>query len=74
MEKLFASYEKETTIRIEKTTHRVRMRIGQSLGELMDTLSLVPKDCTVNEIIGDQEHEYFRDCGEIVFIEDKEVG
>ena len=66
----FASYAQESEVTIVKITHRVRLRVGSSIRDIASALIHVPPGCILNEVIGDQDHEDFELCGEMVFTEE----
>lgn len=68
----FAGYVKESEVTLIKITHRVRLRVGSSARDIAAALIHVPPGCTLNEVVGDQEHDDFELCGEMVFTEDVE--
>lgn len=72
MPELFATYKKEVETTWIKTTHRIRIRIGFTAADILASLKDVPKNASVHEIIGDQDHDDFPDCGEIVLTEERE--
>lgn len=71
--KQFASYEQESVVVVQRITHKVRMKFGESAKSIMETLSLVPKHCVLSEVIGDDEHGHYEICGEMVFTEENAV-
>jgi len=73
MTEQFASYVQEVESTWVKTTHRVRIKIGQSAGSLLDIMKNVPPNAIINEVIGDQDHDKFQYCGEILFTEEREA-
>jgi hypothetical protein len=70
MSEAFASYKKEVETTWVKTTHRVRVRVGASAEDIRYALKHVPGRAIVQAVADDQEHDEFKDCGEIVFTEE----
>ncbi len=73
MAEAFASYKKEVEATWVKTTHKVRIRLGATVADVIYALQRVPGRSTVHEVVDDQNHDEFSDCGEIVFIEEREA-
>jgi len=70
MSEEFASYKKEVEATWVKTTHKVRIRLGATVADVIYALQRVPGRATVHEVVDDQSHDEFNDCGEIVFTEE----
>ena len=70
---LFAGYKKEVEATVVTTTHRVRLRLGSSARDISSALEHVPPSCTLIDVIGDDDHDKFDACGELVFKEEREV-
>jgi hypothetical protein len=73
MSEAFASYKKEVETTWVKTTHKVRIRLGATAADILHALQYVPGRATVHEVVDDQSHDEFNDCGEIVFVEEREA-
>ncbi len=73
MSEAFAAYKKEVEATWVRTTHKVRIRLGVTAADILHALQHVPGRATVHEVGDDQSHDEFKDCGEIVFVEEREA-